>query len=134
MLDVVGKSGTDYEIGTNTRDQRRRCKERIGATEDFDIQISVTDDDDDDGLRHMLLCRVILGRMEVVRPGSEQYNPSSEEFDSGIDNLVSPRKYIGWSTRMNTHILPEFVVSFRIPSNLRRNQRIQPHLIACFLH
>ncbi|CAI9787300.1 unnamed protein product [Fraxinus pennsylvanica] len=91
------------------------------------IQISVTDDDDD-GLRHLLLCRVILGRMEVVRPGSEQYNPSSDEFDSGVDNLVSPRKYVVWATRMNTHILPEFVISFRIPSNLKRNQRIPPHL------
>ncbi|KAG8388592.1 hypothetical protein BUALT_Bualt02G0141600 [Buddleja alternifolia] len=70
-------------------------------------------DADQDGLRHMILCRVILGKREVICPGSEQYNPSSEEFDSGVDNLVSPRKYIIWSSRMNTHILPEFVVSFR---------------------
>ncbi|CAI9772987.1 unnamed protein product [Fraxinus pennsylvanica] len=60
--------------------------------------------------------------MEVVQPGSEQYNPSFEEFDSGIDILVSPRKYIVWSTRMNTHILPEFVISFRFPSNLKSKE------------
>lgn len=47
--------------------------------------------------------------------GSEQCHPSSEEFDSGVDNLSAPRKYIVWSTHMNTHILPEFVVSFRAP-------------------
>ncbi|KAL2465337.1 putative inactive poly [ADP-ribose] polymerase SRO5 [Abeliophyllum distichum] len=85
------------------------------------MQLSVADDD---GLRHLLLCRVILGRMEVVSCGSEQDNPSSEEFDSGVDNLMSPRKYIVWSTRMNTHILPEFVISFRTSSNFKGNQRI----------
>ncbi|XP_073274070.1 probable inactive poly [ADP-ribose] polymerase SRO5 [Primulina huaijiensis] len=68
---------------------------------------------DEDGLKHVLLCRVILGRMEPVPVGSCMYNPSSEEFDSGVDNLLSPRKYIVWSSSMNTLILPDFVVSFR---------------------
>jgi hypothetical protein len=82
---------------------------------------------DEDGLMHMLLCRVILGKMEAVCPGSGQYNPSSEEFDSGVDNLVSPKKYIIWSSRMNTHTMPEFVVSFRAPSYSRGYQRsVQP--------
>ncbi|KAL2482498.1 putative inactive poly [ADP-ribose] polymerase SRO5 [Forsythia ovata] len=85
------------------------------------IKLSVADDD---GLRYLLLCRVILGRMEVVSCGSEQDNPSSEEFDSGVDNLMSPRKYIVWSTRMNTHILPEFMISFRTSPNFKGNQRI----------
>lgn len=71
---------------------------------------------DENGVRHLLLCRVILGKMEVVPPGSEQWHPSSEEFDSGVDDSVSPRKYIMWSTNMNTHILPQYVVSFRVPS------------------
>ena len=72
-----------------------------------------------DGLRHMMLCRVILGKAEVVHPGSDQYHPSSDEFDSGMDNLSSPKKYIVWSAHMNTHILPEYVISFRAPSNLK---------------
>lgn len=72
-----------------------------------------------DGLRHMLLCRVILGKAEVVHPGSDQYHPSSDEFDSGMDNLSSPKKYIVWSARMNTHILPEYVISFSAPSSLK---------------
>ncbi|PIN07878.1 NAD(+) ADP-ribosyltransferase [Handroanthus impetiginosus] len=71
---------------------------------------------DENGLRHMLLCRVILGNAEVISPGSTQYNPSSEEFDSGVDNPASPQKYIVWTSRMNTHILPDFVVSFRASS------------------
>ncbi|XP_057995946.1 probable inactive poly [ADP-ribose] polymerase SRO2 [Hevea brasiliensis] len=74
---------------------------------------------DKDGLGHLLLCRVILGTTEVVLPGSEQCHPSSEEFDSGIDNLSSPKTYIVQSNRMNTHILPEFVVSFKAPSSLK---------------
>lgn len=71
---------------------------------------------DENGLRHLLLCRVILGSMELVPPGSRQCHPSSKEFDSGVDNLLLPTKYIIWCTHMNTHILPEFVVSIRAPS------------------
>lgn len=80
---------------------------------------------DEDGLRHLLLCRVILGRLEVVHPGSEQYHPSSEEFDSGVDNPFAPKKYIVWSTYMNTHILPEYVISFRAPTCLKGMQLSQ---------
>ncbi|KAI4343754.1 hypothetical protein L6164_011063 [Bauhinia variegata] len=70
---------------------------------------------DKDGLRHLLLCRVILGRCELVHPGSEQCHPSSEDYDSGVDNVLSPQKYVVWCTRMNTHVLPEYVISFRVP-------------------
>ncbi|KAF8037119.1 hypothetical protein BT93_B0132 [Corymbia citriodora subsp. variegata] len=70
---------------------------------------------DEDGLQHLLLCRVILGKSELVNFGSEQSHPSSEQYDSGMDNLSSPRRYIIWSTHMNTHILPKYVVSFRAP-------------------
>ncbi|CAK7328915.1 unnamed protein product [Dovyalis caffra] len=83
---------------------------------------------DKDGLRHLLLCRIILGKSEVVHPGSDQYHPSSEEFDSGIDNLSSPKKYIVWSTHMNTHILPEYVISFRAPPCLKGYSRIPESL------
>lgn len=79
---------------------------------------------DEDGLRHLVLCRVVLGRMELVHPNSGQSHPSSEEFDSGVDNLLSPRKYIVWSAYMNNQIFPEYVVSFRLPSNLNGSQRI----------
>lgn len=68
---------------------------------------------DDDGVKHILLCRVLLGKTEVVNRFSTLCHPSSEEFDSGVDDLVSPKKYIIWSSQMNTHILPEFVISFK---------------------
>ncbi|GKV36435.1 hypothetical protein SLEP1_g44570 [Rubroshorea leprosula] len=70
---------------------------------------------DEDGLRHVFLCRVILGKTEVIQPGTQQCCPSSKEFDSGVDNLWSPNKYIVWSTHMNAHILPDFLLSFRAP-------------------
>lgn len=79
---------------------------------------------DGDGLRHLLLCRVTLGKTELVPIGSDQCHPSSEEYDCGVDNLSTPRKYIVWSTSMNTHILPEFVVSFRAPASLAGFARI----------
>lgn len=74
---------------------------------------------DEDGLRHLFLCRIILGKPELVSPGSEQSHPSSEQYDSGVDDLSSPRRYIVWSTHMNTHVLPEYLVSFRAPRCLR---------------
>ncbi|GFP92347.1 probable inactive poly [ADP-ribose] polymerase sro5 [Phtheirospermum japonicum] len=72
---------------------------------------------DEDGVRHMLICRAILGRMEVVNPFSGQKNPSSDSFHSGVDDLMYPKKYIIWAANMNTHILPEFLVSFRTHSH-----------------
>ncbi|KAF8390418.1 hypothetical protein HHK36_024944 [Tetracentron sinense] len=79
---------------------------------------------DKNGLRHLLLCRVILGNMEEIHPGSQQFHPSSELFDSGVDNLLAPRRYIVWTTHMNTHILPEYVISFRAPPCLEGFQRM----------
>lgn len=73
---------------------------------------------DEHGVHHLLLCRVVLGKPEVVRPGSDQSHPSSEDFDSGVDTFSSPKKYIIWSTHMNTHILPEFIISFKAPPRL----------------
>ncbi|KAF8037017.1 hypothetical protein BT93_B0057 [Corymbia citriodora subsp. variegata] len=74
---------------------------------------------DEDGLQHLVLCRVILGKSELVCRGSEQFRPSSEQYDSGIDDLSHPKKYIVWSTHMNTHVLPEYVISFRTSRYLR---------------
>lgn len=80
---------------------------------------------DDDGIKHLLLCRVILGKTELVNPSSTQCYPSSENFQTGVDDLASPKKIIVWSNQMNTNILPEFVISFKTPSeptNITRPQ------------
>ncbi|KVI06332.1 probable inactive poly [ADP-ribose] polymerase SRO5 isoform X2 [Cynara cardunculus var. scolymus] len=83
---------------------------------------------DDDGIRHILLCRVILGKTELVNPFSTQCHPSSEDFQSGVDNLASPKKFVVWSSQMNTHILPEFVISFKTLSTINRPQLDGVHL------
>ncbi|KAJ0678466.1 putative poly(ADP-ribose) polymerase, catalytic domain, RST domain-containing protein [Helianthus annuus] len=69
-----------------------------------------------DGLRHVLLCRVILGRPELVNFGSQRDQPSSMKFDSGVNDISSPTKYVIWEHHMNTHILPVYIISFRIDS------------------
>lgn len=72
-------------------------------------------DDDDKGVRHMILCRVIMGKMELLYPGSKQFHPSSEEFDSGVDDLQNPRRYIIWNMNSSS-IYPEYILSFKISS------------------
>eukprot|EP00268_Persea_americana_P060646 TRINITY_DN758_c0_g1_i1.p1 TRINITY_DN758_c0_g1~~TRINITY_DN758_c0_g1_i1.p1 ORF type:complete len:535 (-),score=101.14 TRINITY_DN758_c0_g1_i1:2458-4062(-) len=71
-------------------------------------------DVDENGVQHMVLCRIIMGSMEKVQLGSEQFHPSSEDFDSGVDNIQNPRLYVIWNAHVNTRILPEYVVSFKL--------------------
>lgn len=75
-------------------------------------------DIDKNGEQHMVLCRVILGNVERVPLGSHQFHPSCEKFDSGVDDLTNPKCYIIWSTHMNMHILPEYIVSFKVPHQM----------------
>lgn len=70
---------------------------------------------DDNGEKHVILCRVILGNVEKVEAGSQQCHPSSAEFDTGVDDLRNPKWYVVWSTNMNRHVLPDCVVSYRSP-------------------
>ncbi|CAN8313071.1 unnamed protein product [Cochlearia groenlandica] len=81
----------------------------------FSQLAAMATEQDDDGLRHLLLCRLILGKPERIIPGSKQTCPSSNEFDSGVDDIENPRKYIVWSSTMNSYILPSYIVSFRSP-------------------
>lgn len=77
-------------------------------------------DYDENGEQHVVLCQVITGASEVVKPPSEQFHPSSEHFDTGVDDLLAPKRLIVWSTHMNTHILPLYVVSFKLPPRWHR--------------
>ncbi|KAI4328029.1 hypothetical protein L6164_020426 [Bauhinia variegata] len=75
-------------------------------------------DVDENGVRHMVLCRVIMGNMELLGPGTKQFHPSSNDYDSGVDDLESPRHHIVWNMNVNTHIYPEFIVSFKVASDV----------------
>uniref|UniRef100_A0A0C9S912 TSA: Wollemia nobilis Ref_Wollemi_Transcript_9834_3639 transcribed RNA sequence n=1 Tax=Wollemia nobilis TaxID=56998 RepID=A0A0C9S912_9CONI len=83
---------------------------------------------DKKGEQCVVLCRVILGNVEEVPIGSHQFHPSSDKFDSGVDDLINPKYHIIWSTHMNTHILPEYIISFKAPQlcddGLESNPRV----------
>jgi len=70
---------------------------------------------DGSGEAHIVLCRVLMGRPEVVQAGSSQSRPSSDAYDSAVDKLENPQWYVVWSKDMNTRVLPEYVVSFKCP-------------------
>ncbi|CAI0386022.1 unnamed protein product [Linum tenue] len=81
---------------------------------------------DQDGTKHLLLCRVLLGKVEAVPAGSSQSAPSSVEYDTGVDDLTKPRRYVVWSSFMNSHIFPAFVVSFKDTANVHGSNRGAP--------
>ncbi|XP_004238657.1 probable inactive poly [ADP-ribose] polymerase SRO2 [Solanum lycopersicum] len=81
--------------------------------------------EDENGLRHMLLCRVILGNTEVIEASSKQFQPTCQDFDSGVDNYLAPKTYIIWPSNMNSHILPNFLVSFKGPLSLGTSLKIK---------
>ncbi|XP_022733140.1 probable inactive poly [ADP-ribose] polymerase SRO2 isoform X4 [Durio zibethinus] len=81
----------------------------------FSFDSVLSSEVDENGLGLLLLCRVILGKQEVVTADSNQFHPSSPEFDSSVDDLSAPRKYIVWSPYMNSHILPCYIISFEAP-------------------
>ncbi|KAI8528774.1 hypothetical protein RHMOL_Rhmol12G0173500 [Rhododendron molle] len=101
----------------------RRCRQSYTNGEDgygiylypleFVMDGLVSSIEDENGLRHLLLCNVILGNMEEVRPGSKQFEASSNEFDSGVDDLSKPSRIVIWEAYMNSRIFPSYVVSFR---------------------
>ncbi|XP_073031540.1 inactive poly [ADP-ribose] polymerase RCD1-like isoform X2 [Primulina eburnea] len=68
---------------------------------------------DENSEKHIILCKVILGKCEKIDAGSRQSHPSSVEYDTGVDDLTSPKWYTVWYGNMNTHIVPECVVSYR---------------------
>ncbi|KAJ1290903.1 hypothetical protein BS78_02G278500 [Paspalum vaginatum] len=76
-------------------------------------------DVDEKGVQYMLLCRVILGNMEVVEPGSQESFPSSEMYDSGVDDCSNPKCYVMWPSHLSTHIRLEYLVSFKLVPKVR---------------
>ncbi|KAF8107045.1 hypothetical protein N665_0128s0026 [Sinapis alba] len=80
-------------------------------------------DIDENGVRYMVLCRVIMGNMELLRGDKAQFFSGGEEYDNGVDDLENPKNYLVWNINMNTHIFPEFVVRFKlsVPPNAEGN-------------
>ncbi|XP_050214316.1 probable inactive poly [ADP-ribose] polymerase SRO3 [Mercurialis annua] len=70
-------------------------------------------DVDENGEKHVVLCRVILGNLEQVGAGSSQDCPSGRRFDTGTDDVDNPKFFVVWQCNMSKHIIPEAVVSFK---------------------
>lgn len=98
----IPKNGAMYGVGVYL------------APEDYSHVSAVYSDVDENGEQHVVLCRVIMGNMEQVEQGSEQFHPISEAFDTGVDDICNPKRFIVWTTHMNTHILPEYIISFKL--------------------
>uniref|UniRef100_A0A0D9W1K1 PARP n=1 Tax=Leersia perrieri TaxID=77586 RepID=A0A0D9W1K1_9ORYZ len=73
-------------------------------------------DIDENGILRMMLCRVIMGNVEVVSSGSKQCQPTSESFDSGVDDLQKPKHYIIWDANVHKHIYAEYAVIIKVLS------------------
>ncbi|KAF8708826.1 hypothetical protein HU200_030216 [Digitaria exilis] len=69
----------------------------------------------EDGIIRVMLCRVIMGNVEVVLPGSKQFQPSNESFDSGVDDLQNPKHYIIWDANVHKQIYAEYAVIVNVP-------------------
>jgi len=76
-------------------------------------------DVDEKGVQYMLLCRMILGNVEAVEPGSQESFPSSEIYDSGVDDCSNPKCYVMWPSHLSTHIRLEYLVSFKLVPKVR---------------
>ncbi|KAJ7295129.1 hypothetical protein O6H91_Y211700 [Diphasiastrum complanatum] len=89
------------------------------APEEHSHVSAIYSDYDENSEQHALFCKVIVGNTELVGRGSEQCHASSEDYDTGVDNLLKPKRHIVWSTHMNTHILPLYVVTFKLAPEWR---------------
>jgi hypothetical protein len=87
---------------------------------------ALSSDVDENGEKHVLLCRVILGRCEKIEAGSQQSYPSSKDFDTGVDDIRNPKWHIIWCASMNTHILPECVITYKPPNHVLQGQLEEP--------
>jgi hypothetical protein len=67
------------------------------------------------GLIRMVLCQVIMGNVEPLVLNSKQWQPTNDNFDSGVDNLQSPNYYVIWDTDLEKRILPQYVVTIKMP-------------------
>ncbi|KAJ4766821.1 Poly [ADP-ribose] polymerase [Rhynchospora pubera] len=111
------KSALEFGFGTTNSSLLGSKSHGVGVhltSPHFPCDSAMMAQEDENGERHVLLCRVIMGQAEQVEEGSSQAQPSTGEYDSGVDNLNNPKWYIVWGTHMNTHILPEYLVSFKI--------------------
>jgi hypothetical protein len=89
-------------------------------------------DVDENGIIRMMLCRVIMGNVEVVLPGSMQFQPIAGIFDSGVDDLQKPKHYVIWDANVHRHIYAEYAVIIKSPS-MTNGTTTATHMVLDFI-
>lgn len=112
LIDIVSSGFTGCNIHVEDDDESHGVGISLSSA-NFSIDSAMSTVGDENGLRHVLLCKVILGRVENVPVDSKQSQPSCRQYDTGVDDILSPRKHIIWTAFMNSHIHPEYIVSFK---------------------
>ncbi|KAI0489260.1 hypothetical protein KFK09_029102 [Dendrobium nobile] len=69
---------------------------------------------DANGFKYLIFCRVILGKTEQFLPGTKPFGPSSDEFDSCVDDQQFPQKYIVRYSDAKTRVLPLYVLTVQL--------------------
>lgn len=60
-----------------------------------------------------------MGNVEPLVLNSKQFQPTNDAFDGGVDNLQSPNYYVIWETDLEKRILPECVVTIKVPEKVK---------------
>ncbi|KAH7373259.1 hypothetical protein KP509_17G047000 [Ceratopteris richardii] len=83
------------------------------APEGNSLRSLINSDMDEQGTQYMLLCKVIMGGTDEIQLEGQQFSPSSEDYDTCVDITERPSQFT-WTAHMNTHILPQFIVKFKL--------------------
>ncbi|PRQ31013.1 putative poly(ADP-ribose) polymerase, catalytic domain, RST domain of plant [Rosa chinensis] len=89
------------------------CVQLVPAAHSLDAALFCEVDEAE--LRHVLVCRVIMGRVQFVPDGSNHVGP---DFDTGCDSFTDARTLYVPAGSANSRICADFVISFRAPSCL----------------
>lgn len=61
--------------------------------------------------KYLVLCRIVLGRMERVDLECHQTYASNKGYDTGCDNPENPQWYVVWGNDINKRVLPVCVIT-----------------------
>jgi hypothetical protein len=73
-----------------------------------------------------------MGNVEVVLPGSMQFQPTAGIFDSGVDDLQKPKHYVIWDANVHQHIYAEYAVIIKSPS-MTNGTTTATHMVLDFI-
>ena len=76
----------------------------------YGLPLTKQDGAKNDAYGHVLLCQVLMGNVGTATQGMD--HPGRGKH-TGVDSLAEPTRIIVFSNRMNTSIMPRYVLTFR---------------------